>query len=184
MPPVHDSAVASVRPLARQRPSTISSTVRSSSREELAAEGPEQRPLQPFGRVLGAFLDEEIDVDLEAPGADRDLDPPPFTPGIVEGLGDGRLAGAEESEHAMAPRQRSVEDTPESLRSRRPRPEPAQLAGRPGQGDGHPPVVLDEHTGRGAREPDDDTAVGHQRLLADARREVRVRPAEPVGDPP
>ena len=88
------------------------------------------------GALAGSRLDDQVDVDLEVAGADRHLDAVPVAPRLGERRRDGRLAGAEEAQDAAA-RARSPASSTRAERRRleRARPEPLQLAGRPGQHD-------------------------------------------------
>ena len=89
IPPVHDSAVASFRPRARQRSRTISATDLSSSPKRYVRELRPER----FGNVraarLSALIDEDVDVDLEVAGADGHLHSIAFTARRGERLCDG-----------------------------------------------------------------------------------------------
>ena len=183
-PPVHDSAVASVRPRSRHaveherldRPLVVAR--RGTSRAARRA-----RASSCVGARLGARLDEQVDVDLEVARADRRLDPVAVAAGVVERLRDGRLGDAVEAQHAPLGRPRAREQPPQRLGLERLRPERLQLARRPGQHHRDRVAGLEHERRRGARRaPSDDRALGHGRLLAHARREVRVRPLQPLGD--
>ena len=71
---MHDSAVASVSPRARQSASTSSSTGRSSSAKRYRSSGSRSAAASSSGTRLRARLDDEVDVDLEVARADRRLD--------------------------------------------------------------------------------------------------------------
>ena len=75
-PPVHDSAVASVRPRSRHSVEHDLLDRRLASRvKRYSASGATKAPLELVRARLGARLDEEIDVDLEVARADRHLHP-------------------------------------------------------------------------------------------------------------
>ncbi len=76
----------------------------------------------------------------------------------------------------------TVQQASHRRRLERPRPEPAQLAGRPGKGDRHAPVVLQEDGRRRAGEAEDGRAHRNGRLLAHAGDEVGIRPTDALGD--
>ena len=95
IPPVHDSAVASVQPRARQSSSTISSTPRSSSLKRCRAEPLAQRVRKRVRRPV------QVDVDLEVARADGRRDPRRLSPGLRERPRNLRLARAEEAEDAV-----------------------------------------------------------------------------------
>ena len=108
--------------------------------------------------------------------------PSPSPPASRERPRDRRLARAEEAEHApcrAASRARAA--ARHGLRLERARPEPLQLARRPGQHDDDAtPSCSRTSPGAVPARPSDDRALGDRRLLADAGLEVRVRPPQPL----
>ena len=132
MPPVHDSAVASVSPRARQRSRTISATERSSSvkRYGSSAEASEAATAAPRSTASGS--DEQVDVDLELACADGDVHSVPFAAGGCERLGDGRLRSSEEAQHAVLARAARARGraAPAPSRARAARASGALAAGR------------------------------------------------------
>ena len=130
MPPVHDSAVASVRPCPRQSSSTISEIERSSSREQVDAERGAERVDDPRARSLGVGLDEDVDVDLELARADGHVDSFTLAARACERLRDGGLRRAEEAKDVMNARGRALEHAAHRLCLERARPQPLQLARR------------------------------------------------------
>ncbi len=115
---MHDSAVARRRPRSRQSWRTSSATVRSSSANRWRRSGSRSASTSSSARALGARLDDEIDVDLEVPRADRRLHPGPVPARLRERAGDRRLAGAVEAEHSPPGRRRPCEDGLERARFR------------------------------------------------------------------
>ena len=108
---MHDSAVASVSPRARQASSTSASIGSSVREKRYDPTGSTRRGLERVGPGIRAGCDEEVDVDLAVAGADRHLDPLPFAARCGERLRDGRLADSVEPERApfarLVPRRRS-----------------------------------------------------------------------------
>ena len=143
-----------------------------------------ERVLELEQPLLGARLGDEVDVDLEAAGADRHLEPVAVAARLLEGLRDLGLAGAEEAQRLPQRRRAPVEHAADLRGFERPRPEPLQLDGRAGQHDHRRPVRLDDEAGRGAGEAEDRGRLRHRRLLRHAVREVRVGPLHPLGDHP
>ncbi len=123
-------------------------------------------------------------MDLEAAGADRHLEPAAVSAGLLEGLRDLRLAGAEEAQGPPQRRRAPVEHAAHVGGFERAWPEPLQLRRRPRQHDHGRPVRVDDKAGRGAGEAQDRRRLGHGRLLGDTLREVRVRPLHPLRDHP
>ena len=68
--------------------------------------------------LLGPGLDEQVDVDLELAGADRDVDTVAVTACLVQRPRDGRLADAVEAKRVPAARARACEDALAPARSR------------------------------------------------------------------
>ena len=85
-PPVHDSAVARVRPRARQASSTSSSIDRSSRPNRNARRAAREGRLERVGPCLRTWLDDVVDVDLEIACTDRHLDAVAVTAGLGERL--------------------------------------------------------------------------------------------------
>ena len=98
-------------------------------------------------------------MDLEVPRADRRLDPVAVSAGLLERPRDGRLAGAEEPQHAPPGGVVRSSNRREGLRPERRRPEPLQLTRRPGQNDDDAPLVLEQQTRRRAGETERDRAL-------------------------
>ena len=173
----------------RQRPAELAAAVEHDllhpapvGRVEVPPQALRQRRLELEQPRLGARLGHEVDVDLEAARADRHLEPVAVAAGLLEGLRDLRLAGAEEAQRPPQRRRAPVEHAAHVGGFERPRPEPLQLRRRPGQHDHRRPVRVDDEAGRGAGEAEDRRGLGHGRLLGDPVREVRVRPLHPLRD--
>ena len=182
IPPVQDSAVASVKPARaaelehdlRDRPLVLA--------EEVALERVAQRRCELVAASVRSRLDHEVDVDLEVARADRRLHPISVAPRLREGLGDRGLAGAEEPEDAAARRARRREDGLHRRACDGRGPQPAELARRPREHDEHAAVRGDDEARSRPGDADHVGAVGDRRLLRHARCEVGVRPAESLGD--
>src|SRR5581483_284694 len=69
------------------------------AREQVPAKRLGEAALQRVAALLGAGVDEQVDVDLEVSGADRRDDAVAVAACICERLRDGGLARAEEAEH-------------------------------------------------------------------------------------
>ena len=96
-------------------------------------------------------------MDLEVAGADRRLDPVAVAARLGERLRDRRLARAEEAQHAAARRRVARASRRRSgSRLERVRPEPPQLARRPGQDDDDAAVVLEHEARRRSGEAERD----------------------------
>ena len=117
-PPVHDSAVASVSRRSRQRPSTISSTERSSSANRYRSSSVAQPAGELVGALLRTRLGEQVDVDLEVACADRRLDSVAVAARLGEGPRDRRLAHAEEAQDTTLPAARHARALAGPARSR------------------------------------------------------------------
>ena len=182
-PPVHDSAVPSVSPRARQRSSTSSCTVRSSRPNRYSRERLRERRLERIGARLRPGLDDEIDVDLEVTGADRRLDAVPVAARVGERLRDRGLADAVEPQDAPFRPRGAVEHLLERRRGDRARPEALELPGRPGQDDDDAAARVENDAGRGARDAERHGSPRQRRLLAHARREIGVRAPHPLCEP-
>ena len=179
---MHDSAVVTVSDRARASARTIASTGRSSSAKSCCLKPVAKQPLERRATLLGTFVDVEVDVDLEVPGADGHLDPVPVPSGLVECPGHGRLARPEEAQDPMVSRTDPLENRRERVAPDGGRPEPPQLARRPGKRDGDAPGEWQEDTGSRPGETERDRVLGQRSLLADARREVGVRSSETPGE--
>ncbi len=150
--------------------------------EEIARELRAQSILDLRRPLLSPCSLQQVDPDLQIVRAHRHLEAVVFSARPLQHPGDSRLARAEEPENATARCLRAGKQPLQPVGLEHAPPEPAQLVGRPGQGDGEPLVALEQHGGRGAGETEGDRPVREGRLLADAFGEVRVRSAEPLGD--
>ena len=123
-------------------------------------------------------------MDLEVARADRGLHAVAVPSRLVERLRDRGLARAEEAEHPAARR----------LCARETRSAPARTSsadchrrwssdGGPGSATATQPFAASTTPGAVPASPSEAPAGGQRRLLAHARREVGVRPAQPLGDP-
>ena len=142
---------------------------------------PERRPERRrdlFRPLLPARLDHEIDVDLELARADRRLDPVAVASRVRKRLRDGRLGRSEEAQHLPTKRRRPLQDPAHDVGLERARPQPAELARRPGQHHHRARAHLEDEPRRSPREPERHRPLGQGRLLADARLELGVRPAQ------
>ena len=152
-------------------------------REEVATEGLAQRVDELVRSRVGARLDDEVDVDLEVPCADRRFHAVAVATRLGERAGDRRLARPVEAEHAAAGRRRPCEHLLEGLALHGRRPQAAKLARRAGHHDVDAPLGGKDEARRGPGDPDDDGALREGRLLGHAWREVGVRTSQPLGDP-
>ena len=181
---MHDSAVASVSPRSRQASSTSASTGRSSSTNRCRP-ARSRRPPDELVRARPPLLvDEQVDVDLELARADGRRHAVALAPALGERPRDLGLARPVEAQHAPFGFTRAREHVAHRLRLERARPEPLQLARRPGQHDDRAALGLEHERRRRAGDPDDQRALRQRRLLAHALGEVGVRPLEPLGDRP
>ena len=118
-------------------------------------------------------------MDLELARADGRLDPVPVAARLLERSRHGRLAHAEEPQHAPSRRSRPLQQLPHRLAGQRVRPEPPQLARRAGQDDHDAARRRPEDESRSrAREADGDRRSRPCRLLRHTGREVPVRPPQ------
>ncbi len=183
MPPVQDSAVASVSPRSRQRPRTISAIERSSSPKRYRPSVARSESATRAPSLLRAGIDEQVDVDLELAGADRHLDAVALPARRRERLGDGRLGRPEEAEHPVLARRQLCAST------RRTASVSSALGqsrwssrGGPGRTTTTTAAEIEHEARCRSGEPERQRALRPRRLLAHAGREVHVRPAEPVRD--
>ena len=123
-------------------------------------------------------------MHFEVTRADGHLEPAAVAAGLLECLGDLRLAEAEEAERPPQRRPASGKHPPDGLRLERVRPEPLQLDRGARQDHDGRPVRLDDEPRRRAREPERDRALRERRLLAHASSEVGVRSLHPLGHAP
>ena len=154
---------AGARLRGRQRPAELAAAVEHDllhpttvGRVEVPPEPLRQRRLElEHARSSALGSADEVDVDLEAAGADRHLEPVAVAAGLLEGLRDLRLAGAEEAQRPPQRRRAPVEHAAHVGGLERARPEPLQLRRRPGQHDHRRPVCVDDEAGRRAGEAED-----------------------------
>ncbi len=177
---MHDSAVASVQPRARQSARTCSATGRSSRAKRWRSIGSQERRLELVRASLGAGIREQVDVDLEVACADRRDDAVAVPARVRERARDRRLADAEEAQHTALGHPRARQHPPHRLGGQHVRPQALQLGRRPGQRGGDRVARLEDDRRSSSRQADRDAAVGHRRLLRDAFAEVAVRPFEPL----
>src|SRR5581483_5136076 len=154
------------------------------AREDVALVRGRKAALELVGPLLRTRLHEEVDMNLEIARTDRHVHAVAVAARIGERLGDGRLGDAEQPQHASCRRPGAREQPCERRRLKHPRPELLQLPRGPRQRDRDPAAVLEHHRGRRADEPDPARADGQRRLLAHTGREVGVRAAQALGDPP
>ena len=179
---MHDSAVASVSLRARHASSTISSTGRSSSREQVPrpARGAPQahRPRSSPG------VDDQVDVDLEVTGADGRLHPTPLAARLRQHACDRGLAHAVEAQRAPLRRLGPREHAPHAARSRRALGQSRRSSrGGPGRATTtHAPVARARSPGAVPASPSEAAPSGNDACLRHAGRELAVRPPEPLGD--
>src|SRR5262249_62296243 len=95
--------------------------------------------------------------------------------------GARRLAAAVEAQRPPLRRLGTCKDGPDGLVLEGDSPQTLQLGWRPRQHDDRRPRILDHEPGRGPGEPERARALGQRGLLADTRRKVRIRAAEPLG---
>ena len=153
------------------------------AREEPALEPLREPGLERVGALLGPGLDDEVDMDLELARADRRLDAVTVAAGLLERSRDGRLADAEQPQHAPSgrPRPRSSSRIG-SLSSAFGHSRRSSLGG-PGRMTTTQPVgAFRTSPGAVPARPSERAETGTRRLLRHARREVRVRPPEPLRD--
>ena len=174
--------MASVNPRSRQASRTSASTGRSSSTNSCRPARSRSPATSSSARASPSLVHEQVDVDLELARADGRRDAVALAPALLERPRDLGLARAVEAQHAPFGFTRAREHRPHRLRLERPRPEPLQLARRPGQHDDRATLGLEHERRRRAGDPDDERALRQRRLLAHARCEVGVRPSEPLGD--
>ena len=174
MPPVHDSAVASVSPRARQRSSTISETERSSSPKRYWPSRVAQR-LRDSRAALARRRARRRGRRGSRTRARRSS-PPPRRPRRRPS------ASASATADSGVPKKRSdvvrpragarVEHPAHRLGLERPRPQPLELARRPRQDDDDARPRVEDEPGAVPARPERDRALRKRRLLADAGREV------------
>ena len=182
-PPVHDSAVASVSPRARQRVEHDLLDRPLVAREQVLLERLGERALRAPRPRLGARLDEQVDVDLELPRADRRLDPVSVAAGVGERLARPPTRSRRRSAAHGAPAAAPARARAAPARSRaRAATAAAARDGGPGQHDDRAAAGVEHQPGRRPGETERDRALRERRLLAHARLEVGVRPVQPLGD--
>ena len=180
---MHDSAVASRKTLRRREREHELLDPPLVAREEPAVEPLCEPGLENVGALFGPGLDDEVDMDLELARADRRLDAVTVAAGFLERSRDGRLADAEQPQHAPSGRTRPLQQLTHRLALERVRPQPSQLARRPRQDDDHAARGrLQDKTGSGSRETERGRRDWTRRLLCDAGSKVGIRPAEAFRD--
>ncbi len=79
------------------------------ARVQPALERRQERRLELVGARLGAWIDDDVDVDLEVARTDRHLHPVAVAARLRKRTRDRRLAHAEKAEHAAVGRLRPCE---------------------------------------------------------------------------
>ena len=180
---MQDSAVASVSPRSRRRRSTSSAVGVSSSRRGTAPHRPRAGLRSRRREHRRPSLDEEVDVQLEVPRADRHVDAVTVASGGGERPCDGRLRDAEEAERAAARCADPRCQAHERICLEHARPELQQLSRRPRQRHRHARAGLEDDRRRRSDHAHPARAVGQRRLLDDTVGEVDIGAVEPGGNP-
>ena len=151
-------------------------------RKQVGAESTPQRALDPLGCGCGALRNDEVDDDLQIAGAHGDLHTALLVSSVGENASDRRLARAEQAKQSSLRRMCGDEEPLHRFVLHDAFPEPAELIRRPRERNRYPPTMLEEDSRRRAGEAQGNASGRKRRLLPNARLEVGVRHAQPVGD--